>query len=270
MSTYIIGDLQGCFDSLQALIQKIHFDPRADRLGFVGDLVNRGPKSLQTLRFIQQLKEPLIVLGNHDLHLMALHFLRQTHKGQFQHISHTLQAVLEAPDCETLIEFLLQKPFIQSEKNFLLVHAGIPPQWSIEQALQYASEAEKKMQENPVTFFQNVYGNHPLVWDTNLTGWDRIRYIVNALTRMRFCDSRGTLELENKTDLSTSKQFRPWFEWITPNKIIFFGHWASLNGRCSNPRIFALDTGCAWGGTLTAIRAEDLKRVGVSACEKEY
>src|SRR3990167_8665927 len=136
MSTYLIGDIQGCFDSLQALLAKIQFDPKKDRLAFVGDLVNRGPKSLETLRFITQLKNPLVVLGNHDLHLLALYFLRESAASilKFNSISHTLRDVLEAPDCDALIHFLLQQPLMHLEKTFAMVHAGIPPQWSIERA----------------------------------------------------------------------------------------------------------------------------------------
>lgn len=269
MSVYIIGDVQGCFDSLQALLEKINFNPEKDQLGFVGDLVNRGPKSLETLRFISQLKNPLIILGNHDLHFMALYFLREsaTDMLKFKHISHTLRDVLEAPDCDALIHFLLQQPFMVLEKEFAMMHAGIPPQWSIKEAFSAANEAQKTMYENPVLFFEHIYGNDPAVWHENLTGWDRTRYIINAFTRMRFCTKTGELDLENKTDISTHEQFQPWFSWIHPSIDVYFGHWASLNGRCDNPRVFALDTGCAWGETLTAIRAEDKKLFQVDSLE---
>ena len=270
MSTYIIGDVQGCFDSLQALLQKINFDPAKDRLGFAGDLVNRGPKSLETLRFIYQLKNPIIVLGNHDLHLMALYFLQHKPQFEFKHIPHTLQAILAADDCRQLIHFLLQQPFLHrdSEKKFAMSHAGIPPQWSITQALHHALDAQKAMQNDPALFFEKIYGNHPAAWQDDLTGWDRARYIINALTRMRYCTQAGTLDLENKTDQSTDPTFRPWFSWIQSDIDIFFGHWASLEGRCDNPRVFALDTGCAWGRTLTALCVENKKIFSVLSCEK--
>ena len=169
MSTYIIGDVQGCFDSLQALLQKINFDPINDRLGFAGDLVNRGLKSLETLRFIYQLRDPIIVLGNHDLHLMALYFLKHKPHFEFKHISHTLQVILEAHDCHTLIYFLLQQPFLYHDvkKNFVMTHAGIPPQWSIEEAAQHAIAAQHIMQNDPVLFFEKIYaGNQSVVRST--------------------------------------------------------------------------------------------------------
>ncbi|MCX7120371.1 MAG: symmetrical bis(5'-nucleosyl)-tetraphosphatase [Gammaproteobacteria bacterium] len=257
MSTYLIGDVQGCFESLQALSKKIKFHPENDRLGFVGDLINRGPKSLETLEFMLTLKNPLIVLGNHDLHLMALYYLRNNRHFSFKHISHTLQAVLDSPNCEELIQFLLQQPFMILEKEFAMVHAGIPPQWSFEATMNAANDAQNAMRQNPKAFFKNIYGNEPDTWNEKLTGWDRTRYTVNALTRMRFCTYDGVLDLENKTDITSDIKFKPWFSWTQPDRDIYFGHWASLNGHCDHPRIFALDTGCAWGGKLTAIRIED-------------
>ena len=269
MNTYLIGDVQGCFDSLQALLKKINFNPDLDRLGFVGDLVNRGPKSLETMRFVCTLKNPLIVLGNHDLHLMALYFLRH-HRDrilEFKHISHTLQAVLDAPDCAELIDFLLQQPFVLLEKEFMMAHAGIPPQWSFDRALALANEAQAALQKNPEAFFQFIYGNQPATWQENLSGSDRLRYIVNAFTRMRFCTQDGTLDLDNKTKHPMNLDYQPWFSWIHPSRDIYFGHWASLNGHSTNPRVFALDTGCAWGKKLTAIRVGDKKLFQVDSLE---
>ena len=262
MNTYIIGDVQGCFDSLQALLRKINFNEKKDRLAFVGDLVNRGPKSLETLRFIVQLKNPLIVLGNHDLHLLALYFLRD----HFSLIPHTLQDVLNAPDCEALIYFLLQQPFLIEHNNFVMVHAGIPPQWSVATALQHAMEAKKQLQKNPVEFFKHIYGNFPAIWHDDLPEWDKTRYIINAFTRMRFCKQDGTLDLDNKT-VTTDAQFRPWFEWTPyPTKNIVFGHWASLQNR-PQAHYFALDTGCVWGGQLTALCVPDFQLICVNACD---
>lgn len=275
MNTYLIGDVQGCFDSLQALLQKINFNPDRDRLGFVGDLVNRGPKSAETLRFVSQLKNPLIVLGNHDLHLMALYFLRHQktqlwapqHIHTLHNIAHTLHDVLSAPDCNQLIQFLLQQPFMLLEKEFAMIHAGIPPQWSLEKAFTFANEVQKIMHNNPIVFFENIYGNDPVTWSDHLTDWDRTRYIVNAFIRMRFCTQDGTLDLDNKTNLPAHKKYQPWFSWIHPTRDIYFGHWAALKGCCDNPAVFALDTGCAWGGTLTAIRLTDKKRFWVESLE---
>lgn len=266
MSTYIIGDLQGCFDSLQALLKKIAYDPTIDRLGFVGDLVNRGPKSLETMRFLMQLKNPLIVLGNHDLHLMALYFLKNRHA--FKNISHTLQSILSASDCDDIIQFLITKPFLIVESQFALVHAGIPPQWTLQTAMHYANKISAKMQENPILFFEKIYGNEPATWRDDLSEWDEIRYAVNALTRMRFCNQVGVLDLENKTASASHTIYRPWFEWIHPNIDIYFGHWAALRGQCSNPRTIALDTGCAWGETLTACCVETKTLFSVESVEK--
>ena len=268
MATYLIGDVQGCLDSLQALLTKINFNPENDRLGFVGDLVNRGPKSLETLDFILSLKNPLVVLGNHDLHFLALYFLGASH---FHSISHTLDNVLNSPLCKKYIDFLLQQPFLICEDRFAMVHAGIPPQWTIETAQKYSNEISMLLQKNPIAFFKNIYGNDPTTWNENLTDWDRARYIVNAFTRIRFCDAKGVLDLENKTDVSADLNFKPWFSWrsIAENKLpIYFGHWASLEGRCNHPTIFALDTGCAWNGKLTAVRLEDQKLFFVMAQEK--
>lgn len=265
MATYIIGDVQGCFDALTTLLEKIQFDATKDQLGFVGDLVNRGPKSLETLRFIAQLKNPIIVLGNHDLHLMALYFSQ--HQSDFKHIPHTLSEILEAPDCDALIDFLLQQPFLflDTKNNFVVAHAGIPPQWSIANGCDYAHEAKNAMRDNPEKFFQNIYGDLPAQWRDDLSGFDRVRYIVNAFTRMRFCTQAGELDLKNKTDRSSDAAYRPWFEWYGAHlkTDIVFGHWASLQGQCTHPHIFALDTGCVWGGKLTALRVEGRKRVAV-------
>jgi bis(5'-nucleosyl)-tetraphosphatase (symmetrical) len=250
MTTYLIGDVQGCFDSLQALLAKIKFDPQKDRLGFVGDLVNRGPKSLETLRFIYNLNDPLIVLGNHDLHLLALYF----NNIPFAKHDHTLHDLLTAPDCPKLIDFLLHQPFLHLDTThpFAMVHAGIPPQWSLTTAQQYAKEAAHALQKNPAQFLTEIYGNHPTRFEAAKTKWDQLRYIINAFTRMRFCTQSGALELNNKHTVSHDPAFRPWFEWVNPTIDIYFGHWASLKGQCHTPRIHALDTGCAWGELLTA------------------
>lgn len=252
---------------MQALLKKIHFNPETDQLGFVGDLINRGPKSLNTLRFITQLKNPLIVLGNHDLHLLVLYFLKKLKNHSARGISHTLESVLEAPDCDQLVQFLLGQSFFINTDNFALVHAGIPPQWSIEEAAALSEEVATIMRADPVEFFSHLFGNSPHKWDDQLIGIDRIRYIVNALTRMRFCTADGVLDLENKTEIATDEKFKPWFSWVKTDKDIYFGHWASLRGGCHQPNIYALDTGCVWGGKLTAIRVEDKKIFSINACD---
>lgn len=250
MKTYIIGDVQGCFDQLQDLLKKIQFKPETDRLGFVGDLVNRGPKSLETLRFIYELNNPLIVLGNHDLHLLALYF----HATHFKKHDHTLDAVLAAKDCPKLIDFLLSQPFmhVDTQQQFVIVHAGIPPQWSVNEAFDHAQTVQKLLQKNPEKFLTEIYGDQPARFEDAKTEWERARYTVNALTRMRFCTKSGELDLINKKNISIDPAFAPWFEWIAPEMDIYFGHWASLKGGSNKPRIHALDTGCVWGGPLTA------------------
>ena len=261
MNTYIIGDLQGCFDSLQALLERINFIPHRDQLGFVGDLVNRGPKSLETLRFIHSLHNPIIVLGNHDLHLIALHYDQAKPSGP-----HTLDNLLNAPDCEKLITWLVNQPLLYQDpgNQFVITHAGIPPQWSVAQAKKLAEEAHQKLKADPAIFLKHMYGNHPSSWEDSLGGWDRMRYIINALTRMRLCDENGQLQLNNTTNESDRDRFQPWFQW--PRKDctrLIFGHWAALRGKCDVKNIFALDTGCLWGGRLTALRINDLMRFSV-------
>ena len=268
MSTYAIGDIQGCFESLEQLLNIIQFNPNKDTLWFTGDLVNRGPDSLKTLRFIYQLhqaKQAITVLGNHDLALLTI---------AAKHLSpqpgDTIDEILDAPDKEELLAWLRQCPLIyhDPEHNYTLVHAGIPPQWPLKKALLLANEVEQHLQgANCHTFLKNMYGNMPTTWDDTLTGIERLRYIVNALTRMRFCQSDGTLELVAKdTPNHPPAGFKPWFEW--PNHLqsetkLIFGHWAALNGQCQVPNLFALDTGCVWGNALTAFCLETKERFSV-------
>lgn len=265
MSTYIMGDIQGCFNSLEALLSHISYTPDKDQLGFVGDLVNRGPKSLETLRFIYSLDEPLIVLGNHDLHLLAHHF------GVINKKSHFLLPILEAHDREPLLNWLLAQPLMLNltARQSVMVHAGIPPQWSTTEANAYAIEASCALKKNPEQFLSNMYGNRPEKWDKALSGYDRFRYIINALTRMRFCKPSGELDLTTKTNHTSNPDVKPWFHWRAHDtKRILFGHWASLEGRCPYPNMVALDTGCVWGGRLTAIRLEDMQLFSVTKQEK--
>ncbi len=264
MSTYIIGDVQGCHQELQELLMVIDFDPEKDKLGFIGDLVNRGPDSLEVLRFIKRLPHPLIVLGNHDLHLLALGYGVVSYK-----VNHTLDEVLEAPDKIELLEWLRQQPFLIYEPSFdtLLVHAGTPPGWNLTQSLANAEEAAALLRgPDYLNFLHHLYGSHPLQWEDNLSGWDRARYIVNAFTRMRFCTQTGTLDLNNKTSQSTNPQsLKPWFEWYHQPQRVVFGHWAALEGHTTNPKCEAIDTGCAWGHSLTAICLENGQRFSVPA-----
>lgn len=269
MATYAIGDVQGCYDSLMALLEEINYDDNKDTLWFAGDLVNRGPKSLETLRFIKGLGNKAIsVLGNHDLHLLALYFNDNNPKK-----SDTLEATLNASDSEELMHWLRHQPLVHYDRslNAVMVHAGIPPKWSAKKALKRSLEVENFIQSADFREFFNVmYGNAPDKWDKTLIGMDRLRTIVNYFTRMRFCSQNGKLDLLTKEGLDKKpKGFSPWFELErkAAKKRIFFGHWAALEGKTNVANVFALDTGCVWGGKLSAVRLEDEKWFRVSAQE---
>ncbi len=263
MATYIIGDIQGCYYELQDLLTEINFDANKDRLGFVGDLVNRGPESLKALRFIKSLKDPIIILGNHDVYLLAIGY------EAVEYEPHTMQDILAAPDKIELLDWLRQQKLIHREANFILTHAGIAPQWSIEQAFDYAHEVESALRgDHYFAFLQNIEGNEPKQWSAQLTGWERLRYITNAFTRMRFCSKTGELDLENKSTENTNPNLKPWFAWRNDNAEIIFGHWAALLGKADKTHIHAIDTGCAWGVRLTAFRLEDQQLFSVPSRQK--
>lgn len=258
MSVYAVGDIQGCLKPLQALLIHIHFNPSKDTLWVAGDLINRGPESLETLRFLYYLRDSIqVVLGNHDLHLLA------TAAGYRKPTpSDTLKEIIDAPDRDILLEWLRYQPLVHHDKHlgYTMVHAGIPPQWSISQALLLSAEVENALQGKKIhSFFKNMYGNEPNTWHKNLKGSERLRLITNYFTRMRFCDKNGKLELKSKTETAPDG-FSPWFSHRSRKTIkdnIIFGHWAALNGITNTPNLFALDTGCVWGGELTMMRLED-------------
>ncbi len=262
---YAIGDIQGCFSVLERLLAHIEFDPAKDRLWFTGDLVNRGSQSLETLRFIKNLGEHhVVVLGNHDLHLLALFYgVRHGWKED------TLDAVLNAHDCSELMIWLSQKPLLyhDADLGFTMVHAGLASSWDLATAKRLAKEVETVMQGPSASdFFKNMYGNFPDHWDEQLTGWDRLRCITNYLTRLRFCHQDGRMEFHAKGKCESSPDLIPWFK-VKPRansdlKIIF-GHWAALEGVTHTPNAYALDTGCVWGYQLTAMRLEDERRFSV-------
>ncbi|MDO3385265.1 symmetrical bis(5'-nucleosyl)-tetraphosphatase [Gilvimarinus sp. SDUM040013] len=267
MSTYAIGDIQGCLKPLQKLLKKINFDPAQDQLWIAGDLVNRGPKSLATLRYLYSIRHCVTaVLGNHDLHLLAVAWGKKR-SGP----ADTLNAILEAPDGPILIDWLRHRKLLHTDENlgYTMVHAGIPPIWTLEQAEAYAREVEAVLQSDYVEeFLGQMYGNKPNKWKNRYIGYDRLRLITNYLTRMRFCDAEGELELTNKSAPTglQSEQFLPWFDH--PNHLcgdtrIVFGHWAALEGQAEPEHITALDTGCVWGGCLSALRLEDGELVSV-------
>lgn len=260
MATYAIGDIQGCLEPLQCLLKKINFNPAKDKLWLAGDVINRGPDSLATLRLLYKLRDSItLVLGNHDLHFIAVYYgLRKAGKND------TLEPLLLAPDRADLIYWLRQQKLVHhdAQLNFTMVHAGIPPQWSLDDALGRASEVETVLQSNsPELLLENMYGNSPARWSDELQGAERLRVITNYFTRMRFCSAQGELELETKESADAAPiGFAPWFSLSgrkMRNHKIIFGHWAALEGQANTKNIYALDTGCVWGGELTALRLED-------------
>ncbi len=264
MAIFAIGDVQGCYDELRELIDKIAFDPKRDRLWFVGDLVNRGPNSLAVLRYVRGLGDRAIsVLGNHDLHLIAVArgFARLRDDD-------TLSDVLKAPDRDELIDWLRCLPMMHVEGDKALVHAGLPPQWSVNKASTLAGEVEAALRgPGHHKFLENLYGSKPSRWKDSLKGWDRLRVIVNAMTRMRFCSMDGELDFKSKGESTNGPPgFMPWFEVAgrkSAGTTLIFGHWSALGLRVM-PDVLALDSGCVWGGKLSAIRLDDrqLTQVG--------
>jgi bis(5'-nucleosyl)-tetraphosphatase (symmetrical) len=253
MATYAIGDVQGCFDELQALTALLRFEPTRDRLWFVGNLVNRGPKSLEVLRYVRALGDSAVtVLGNHDFHLLCLAegFARKR-------ADDTLDDVLSAPDDPEILAWLRGRPLMHAEPGMAMVHAGLLPQWSIDKALGLAREVESALRGARYReFLAKLYGAEPRAWRDDLAGWDRLRVIVNAMARMRFCTESGEMDLAAKGSRAPGG-FRPWFEWRPVDEApIVCGHWSALGLKLSE-RLVALDTGCVWGGSLTALRLED-------------
>ena len=258
MATYAIGDIQGCFDPLITLLEKIAFDPEKDTLWFAGDLINRGDKSLETLRFIKELGDSAIsILGNHDLTLLAIC------EGNKKVKNHTLDEILEAPDRDELIHWLRHRPLLHHDDKlgYTMIHAGLPPQWDLTTAQNCAHEVETILRgDDYPEFMANMFGDEPKKWDKNLTGWDRLRFTTNCLTRMRYCKPGGKLNFKDKGPVGSQKDgYIPWYE-ISDRKSndlkIIFGHWSTLFGDTGQANVYAIDTGCLWGGTLTAMRLD--------------
>ena len=266
MSTYIVGDIQGCFEPFQHLLEQVKFNPDKDRLWSVGDLINRGPDNLATLRWCFAHRDSVtMVLGNHDLHLMAVSAgaRKPSRKDNFHDI-------LEAPDREQLIEWLHFQPLVHHEDGVTLVHAGIPPIWTVEDTLERAREVETMLQSARCDdFFREMYGNEPFIWDDSLSGMTRLRVITNYLTRMRYCTRKGKLDLISKgpqplPDALAGKKVAPWFSHpnrLTKGQKVVFGHWASLEGMTDDPSIIGLDTGCVWGKAMTLYELETGRRI---------
>jgi len=252
MSTYVVGDIQGCLQPLKCLLKAVSFNPDKDMLWSVGDVVNRGPKCLKTLRFLYKMRDNLVmVLGNHDLHLLAVAAGVRAPSS-----SDTLDKILAAKDRDKLLHWLLHRPLIHHEHGYTMVHAGIPPQWTIDDALARAWEVEDVLQSPRCNeFFKAMYGNQPDVWSDDLEGMERLRVITNYLTRLRYCTKKGVLDLESKgPSPNAGKPVSAWFSHPnrkTKDDKILFGHWASIEGHTDSPNAIALDTGCVWGGSLS-------------------
>ena len=262
MAIYAIGDIQGCYDELQQLLEIIDFDPAIDRLWLAGDIVNRGPKSLEAIRFVKSLGASAItVLGNHDLHLLAL---SQGNRSHYKHGS--LDGILNAPDRDELIHWLRHRPLLHhhAKRGYTMIHAGLPPQWDLPTAQRLARELEATLQGGDFhEFCHAMYGNHPDHWSEDLQGIDRLRFITNCFTRLRFCTSDGRLALGEKGPPgSQGASLLPWFE--VPGRAslgqrILFGHWSTLGYYEAN-NVWSLDTGCLWGGQLTAVKLRKKKK----------
>ncbi len=249
---YAVGDVQGCAPSLKALVKKL---PKKSKMIFLGDLVNRGPDSLGALRQLKSLQESgraECLLGNHDLHLLAIDAGLRNTKGL-----DTVDAILKAPDRKDLINWIRKRPMALSNGKVLTVHAGVLPQWDLQQTIECAQEVEKALRSKSYKeFLANMYGNTPNKWSNSLKGYERLRLITNALTRMRFCTPSGQMEFESKEGLENGpKGYIPWFnvpKRKTTDTLIYFGHWSTL-GLLRRSNVIGLDTGCVWGGKLTAL-----------------
>ena len=264
MATYAIGDLQGCFAELQDLLYEINFDEGNDCLWFAGDIINRGPESLACLMFVKQLGDKArMVLGNHDLHLFGVQQgIRKAHK------SDTFDEILAAENSHELIQWLLHQPLLlhEPELDFTLVHAGLPPQWSLIEAMQAADEVKHLLSSQSVhEFLPDMYGNQPDMWSNHLTGHEHFRYVINCFTRMRYVDNEGRLDFSSKkAPGSAGNGLTPWYahpQRQTRQHKLAFGHWSTVtlgtDKNFSQWNVYPLDTGCLWGGELSALRLED-------------
>jgi len=257
MAIYAVGDVQGCYAELARLLEDIRFDPAQDKLWLVGDLVNRGPGSLEVLRLIKSLGDNAItVLGNHDLHLLAV----AEGVGEL-HRTDTLDEILKAPDRDELLHWLRNQRLLHAEGGYVLVHAGLLPQWSVAQAESLAREVETALRgDDYATFLERMYGNTPRGWDDSLTGYKRLRVIVNTFTRMRICTMAGEMEFKFKGEVQNIPEgYLPWYDVPgrkSADSTVIFGHWSAL-GLLLRKDVIALDTGCLWGGPMSAVRLGD-------------
>ncbi len=256
MATYAIGDIQGCYHAFKALLARLNFKPTQDELWLVGDLINRGSGSLEVLRWCYQHQHRIkVVLGNHDLHALAVaHGIKPPHR------SDTLASLIEAPDADELLTWLRYQPLLIADSGHAMVHAGLLPQWQLSDALSYSDEVQVALQHKDFkSFLSNMYGNTPIAWHDDLVDYERLRAITNAMTRMRICTAHGELEFSFKGELKDIPAgYMPWFDVPTRKTkdiSIVCGHWSAL-GLQQRANIYALDTGCLWGGKLTAMCLE--------------
>lgn len=262
MTDYAIGDIQGCYERLLDVLAKVDFSPSRDRLWVAGDLINRGPSSLETLRYIENLgSSAVVVLGNHDLHLLAVALGGHALKNK-----DTLSDILDAPDHEHLFNWLRQQNLCihDADRNFVMVHAGLPHIWSVDEAVCHGREVEEVIRgPEAKTYFAQMYGNRPERWAPQLSGMDRWRVITNYFTRMRFIAKDGTLELAAKESADSAPEgFAPWFRFPREDDVrVIFGHWAALEGQTDSERFIGLDTGCVWGGVLTLMNLDTGEKI---------
>jgi bis(5'-nucleosyl)-tetraphosphatase (symmetrical) len=267
VSTYVIGDLHGCLDPLKRLLDRLQFDPKQDKLWLTGDLINRGPDSLDTLRYVKALGQSCVcVLGNHDLHLLAVrHGIRKPSKKD------TLNTIINAPDCDELLDWLRQLPLLhaQADLPYILVHAGIHPDWDEITAVTLAREVESVLRgDHYMDFLKNMYGDEPSTWSTSLSGYDRLRFAINVFTRMRFCQVDGHLDHDHKgPPYSAPITLLPWYQLLHPSwrtKTLIFGHWSSHPAMAA-PWSMPLDRGCVWDGHLAAFDLETKTTISEAA-----
>lgn len=262
MTDYAIGDIQGCYERLREVLDLADFSPSRDRLWVTGDIINRGPSSLQALRYMESLGDSaVVVLGNHDLHLLAVALGGHALKSK-----DTLTDILEAPDHGRLLDWLRQQNLCvhDATRNLVMAHAGLPHIWTVDQAVSHSREVESVIRgPEAQEYFAHMYGNQPDRWHDGLEGMDRWRVITNYFTRMRFIAEDGTLELAVKESADSAPEgFAPWFRFPRPDTVkVVFGHWASLQGQTHSNRFIGLDTGCVWGGKLTLMNLDTEEKI---------
>lgn len=259
MATYAIGDVHGCYESLQKLLKVIEFDRKNDKLWFVGDLVGKGPESAKVLKFLYRIRKVVtVVLGNHDLCMLSVY-----HEVAPKQFTGNFKDILILNNSYLVVQWLLEQPLAHYDAHlgYLMVHAGCPPMWSLADMLGYSAEISNILRsKNSVVLLKHMFGNYPDIWDADAHGFLRWRVIVNYFTRMRFCKPDGTLNLVANGVVPPGEEYKPWFNHknIACESVkVIFGHWAALHGKTRQPHIFAMDTGCVYGNKLKAMRLED-------------